>query len=415
MRQVLKGVFYYLRALLAVSFYGYPARRMKVIGVTGTDGKTTTSTLIYHLLNKAGKKSALISTVGAYINQRKIDTGPHVTTPEPWLLQRIIRKALDKNCQYLVIETTSHGLDQKRVLGCNYLIGVLTNISPEHLDYHQSFEEYLLAKLKLFKKAKIAVLNKDDSSYGKVVQFVPKNKKIVTYSKKDLKGNIGREVKKRFPENYNRLNAVAAVKVLQLLKVKNSLIEKAIREFKGVEGRMENISNSLGIKIIVDFAHTPEALKKLLSYLRSKKKKDAKLIVVFGCAGERDRFKRPEMGRVAASLADISVFTSEDPRSEKVSLIIKEIEKGAEKIARKILKDEAVPKKEAVFLSIPDRSQAIYWAIRKTARKGDIVVVCGKGHEKTMNFQGTEYPWSDRKVIQKVIKGKVPSRLYYLE
>jgi UDP-N-acetylmuramoyl-L-alanyl-D-glutamate--2,6-diaminopimelate ligase len=401
----IKNRFHLLEALLATAYFGYPAKKITVIGITGTDGKTTTTTLIYEILKTADRKVALISTVSAYIGKKKIDTGLHVTTPSPWALQKLIKRAVEAGCKFLVLEVTSHGLDQYRVLGTNISIAVITNITHEHLDYHKTHSEYLKAKSKIFKNAKVAVLNKTDSSYKKLKRRLEKSVKTIPYDANSFKGRIKEAINARFPEIYNRLNACAAISVAKEIGVQEKDIVSAIKNFSGVPGRMEYIKNKRGIKIIVDFAHTPNALENVLKSLKINLKAKTKLICVFGCAGERDYLKRPLMGGISARLADVSVFTAEDPRHEGVSDIIDAMVKGALKTKAEEIREEDFSKKSRnnVFIRIPDRREAIKYAINKLARKGDTVIVCGKGHERSMAYGSVEKPWSDQAVIKRIL------------
>lgn len=373
-------------ALGAVVFYGFPANNLKVIGVTGTDGKTTTSTLIYEILKRAGKKTALISTVSAKIGKSDLPTGLHVTTPNPWEMQRLLKLIADKNYQYVVIESTSHGLDQFRLLGCNFYLGVMTNITHEHLDYHKTLKNYLQAKAKLFKKTKINILNKDDKSYRYLKSSIPG--KIVTYAlhKADY-------TPKNFPfitkliGDYNQYNCLAAIAATKVLGISDQVIRQTIRNFSGVIGRMDEIINKKQIRIFVDFAHTPNGL---LNALKTLKRLDPKkLIAVFGTAGLRDHSKRPKMGQIACDLADRVILTAEDPRTENVLTIINEIKKGCRRQNKIIIE--------------PDRQKAIDIAINQIARKGDLVGIFGKGHEKSMCFGTKELPWSDHQAVNKAL------------
>jgi UDP-N-acetylmuramoyl-L-alanyl-D-glutamate--2,6-diaminopimelate ligase len=396
-------------AFLSSAWYDYPARNLKVIGVTGTDGKTTTATLIYSILETAGKKVGLISTVSAKIGKKEYDTGFHVTNPEPLALQGFLKKMAEEGLEYAVLEVTSHGLDQERVAGINFEVGVLTNISHEHLDYHKTYTNYLKAKAKLFLNSKIAVLNKDDVSFGEVKNLLPGNVKFLSYSLKNLKGKIKKAVISKFPQRYNQENAAAAITVAKYFKVSEKDIIQAIKAFPGICGRMEEIKNQKGIKVIVDFAHTPNALKNVLSFLKEKTK--GKLICVFGCAGERDFEKRPMMGEIAASLAEITVLTAEDPRTEDVNQIIDQISIGCKKVGAKelspfCLNDLNHLNKKHYFFRVPDRKKAIEFVIQKLAKEKDVVVICGKGHERSMCFGKTEYPWSDQKVASRAIMNK---------
>lgn len=383
--RTIKNFFHFINALCAVCFYGYPASKLKVIGVTGTDGKTTTSTLIYHLLQTAGKKVALITTVGGFIGDKQIDTGFHTTTPNPWLLQKLIREIVKQKFDYLVLESTSHGLDQHRLLGSNRLVGVMTNLSHEHLDYHGTKENYLKAKAKLFRGVQYAVLNSNDESFEPLKSII--RKLVVTYSN----ANIPIFVKNRFPEKYNQMNAQAAIAVARIFALDEADIEYGIKTFQGVSGRAELVKNSKDVRVIVDFAHTPNAVSEVLTAL--KKTTKGKLIVVFGATGRRDVTKRPKMGEIVSRLSDFFIITTDDSYDEKIGVIINQIKSG-------------VVVNHGVMLSTIDRAKAIEYAV-SIAKKGDTIALLGKGHEKTLNIDGkTEIVWSDQVVATNTLKRK---------
>lgn len=369
---------------IASLWYGEPSKKLKIVGVTGTDGKTTTSSLIYWILKSVGKKVGLVSTVSAQIGGKEYDTGFHVTNPEPIALQEFLSQMVKEGCEYAVLEVTSHGIDQERIAGIHFDVGVLTNITHEHLDYHGSFEKYRETKLKFLKLAKKVVLNATDPSFEYFSSKL-KGKEVYPYSKESPYEGI-------LPGEYNDLNAAAAASVCGLLGIEKDGVKKAISSFKLPPGRLEEIKNDLGLEIYVDFAHTPNALRKVLEYLVSKKK--GKLIAVFGCAGERDHQKRPMMGEISGVLADISILTAEDPRSEKAEEIGAQISEGVKKV-------------KGEFLVIPERGEAIAYAVQRVAKKGDTIVVCGKGHEKSMAYGEVEYPWSDQEAVKEALNGGV--------
>jgi len=399
--------------LLASTWYDQPSKKLKVIGVTGTDGKTTTATLIYWILKKAGRKTGLISTVSAKIGEKEFETGLHVTNPEPLKLQEFLAKMVETGCQYAVLEVTSHGLDQERVAGIKFDIGVLTNITHEHLDYHKNWQAYRRAKAKLFERVRLAVLNKDDKSFNYLSRFVPKKGKIISYALKKPADWNPEDVslpKTKFLAEYNLANALAAVAVVRELSIPKKEIEAALASFKLPAGRLEKVDEGQDFNVYIDFAHTPNALEKVLSHL--KKKTRGRLIAVFGCAGERDRLKRSMMGQISTKIADISIFTAEDPRGENVNKIIMEMAEGAfkNKALETSPSQPAELKKQANkhwFIRIPERGEAISYAIQKLAKPGDIVVVCGKGHEKSMAYDHAEYPWSDKEAVKMALQGRV--------
>ncbi len=347
---------------LASEFYGNPSKKLKVIGVTGTKGKTTTVHLIYHILTSLGKKAGLISSNMAKIGDKEVDTGFHVTSPDVISLHKFLKEMVDAGCEYAVIEVSSHGIDQKRIAGVDFEVGVLTNIAPEHLDYHKTFEEY--------KKVKMSFIN---SCRYKV--FAPTETEI------DI-----------LPGKFNNLNAEAAIDTVEKLGFDKNSIMETLDTFNLPKGRLEEIANEKGIRVVVDFAHTPESLEAALGYLKSECK--GKLISVFGCAGERDKAKRSKMGNISASIADMSIFTAEDPRTESIFDILAEMSKGAK---------SAGGVEDKTYVNIPERSEAVAYAL-SIAKKGDTVGFFGKGHESSMSYKGFEHPWDDRTEIENFLK-----------
>ncbi|MDP1743249.1 MAG: UDP-N-acetylmuramoyl-L-alanyl-D-glutamate--2,6-diaminopimelate ligase, partial [Candidatus Amesbacteria bacterium] len=334
----IKNLYHLVTGWFYVTYYGFPARKLRIIGVTGTDGKTTTSHLIYETLKAAGKKVALISTVS--------DTGFHVTNPDARQLQKMIREIVDGGFEFLVLEVTSHGLDQNRLVGIGIEIAVITNITHEHLDYHQNMANYRQAKAKIMKGARVVVLNRDDPSFEWLSRRVDRVTKIVPFTKwPDSRRSLA------LAGDYNRYNIAAAAAVVKELGVSIQELE-VIKNFSGVPGRMEEIKLGQPFRAIVDFAHTPNALEQVLSTLR---KGTGKVILVFGCAGLRDHSKRPLMGAIAVKYADKIIITAEDPRTEKLDDIYRDI--------------AAVGS-----LRVDDRFSAIQKAVT-LARKGDIVVI----------------------------------------
>jgi UDP-N-acetylmuramoyl-L-alanyl-D-glutamate--2,6-diaminopimelate ligase len=371
----------------------FPSRGLKVIGVTGTDGKTTTVNMIYKILKDAGKKVSMVSTINAVVGEKALDTGFHVTSPSPFMIQKILKEAKAAGSEYVVLEVTSHALDQHRFLGIKFDIGVITNITHEHLDYHKTFKNYLNTKAKLIKKVKIAVLNRDEDHFsqlarkstGKVLTFGTTHK--ADYNLKNF------PLKLKLPGQYNVLNALAASAACSALGVSPQEIRTSLANFTSLSGRMEEVKNSKGIKIVVDFAHTPNGLQNALKALRAEKK--GRIISLIGAEGERDEGKRPMMGEVAQKLSDMVIVTAVDPRGQ-IETINQSIKKGCLKSGGK----------EGVNLFfISDRKKAIEFAINE-AKKGDIIGVFGKGHEKSMNLDGkSEISWSDVEVVKKVLNG----------
>jgi UDP-N-acetylmuramoyl-L-alanyl-D-glutamate--2,6-diaminopimelate ligase len=403
---------------LAAAMYEYPGRKLTVIGVTGTDGKTTTCNLLYQILLAAGIRAGLISTVNAVIGDEVLDTGFHVTTPDAPDVQRYLARMVEAGLSHVVLETTSHGWAQHRVDACEFDVGVVTNITHEHLDQHGTFEKYRAAKARLFQSLaitrpkpqgnpRLAVLNKDDSSYAYLSSLVkgPQTSygldasadiraDAVGYSPQGIHfeavgSGLRVAVNSSLVGQFNVSNCLAALAAAVCgLGVDAQTAALGIAALPGVPGRMERIDLGQPFTAIVDFAHTPNALRVAIETVRNMT--DKRVIVIFGSAGLRDKEKRRLMAEVAAQLADISILTAEDPRTESLEGILEEMAAGAKMHAGV---------EEKTFFRVPDRGEAIQLGIR-IAQSGDIVMACGKGHEQSMCFGKTEYPWDDRTAMR---------------
>jgi len=414
MWQQTKNVYHLSQALTAHAIHGFPARGVVFVGVTGTDGKTTTASMIYHILHKAGQKVALISTVAAIINGNTIDTGFHVTTPDPWLIPKYIKLAKKAGSKYIILETTSHALDQNRVFGIPFHIGVLTNVTHEHLDYHKTYEKYVDAKFKLLKNSKIAIVNRDDRSYEQISNLKShtprvlaslkrrisktklKDQKMVTYGMQ-ANTDVNPEV---FPfetnllGDFNKYNCLAAISVCLSLGIDPLVIRSGLEDFTPPVGRTEIVFQK-DFTVMIDFAHTPNSIENILQSIKKEMQPKGKIIHVFGSAGRRDASKRPLMGEASDKYADIIILTAEDPRDERIEDINKQILFG-------IKNQESRIKNQGLYI-ISDRQEAIEKAI-SLAQSGDVVVVTGKGHEKSMNMGKGEIPWSDHEAVKKALK-----------
>jgi len=397
MWQKIKNYYHLLQAALSAVFFNFPSSKITVIGVTGTDGKTTTVHMIYEILKSAGLKVSMVSAIYASIGSKTYDTGLHITTPSSWQIQRLLRKAVDSDHKYFILETTSHGLDQNRLAFTKVEIGVLTNITHEHLDYHKSWKNYATAKLRLLKIAKKAIINADDE---KSYDFATKKLKEtpITYSignKSDF--NLKSfNLKLKIKGVYNLSNALAAAAATATLGVSKPKITKALSAFAGAKGRMDKIDLKQKFDLYIDFAHTPNGLQQALFTLRSQmdRRTASRLIAVFGAASERDVFKRPLMGEVADTYADIVFVTSEDPRKENPAKIAAEITRGIK-----------TKKNGRDLFVIHNRTEAINYAI-EIAKPGDIVALFGKGHEKSMAINGRETPWDEYETARHAIRKK---------
>ena len=393
MWQSTKNVYHLFIAILANFLYIFPSKKLKIIGVTGTDGKTTTSTLIYQILKYAGLDVSMVTSVGAVINNNEYPLGFHVTTPSPFKLQSFIKKSTSgKYPKYLVLEVTSHAIDQHRIWGIPFEIGVLTNVTNEHLDYHKNYSNYLKTKAKLLKSSKIAVVNRDDKSYSFLadIKALKSKENFITYGiSNDADINPKNfPFKSKIDGNFNRYNILASIAACKAIGIEDKKIKEAVENFELPLARMDMVYEN-GFDVMIDFAHTPNALSEILKAVKPKVK--GRLIHVFGSAGERDRFKRPEMGKISSEFADIIFLTSEDPRSESPEKIMDDIEKGIKS------------KKKVVFRYV-DRLEAINKAV-KMAKKGDFILLTGKGHEKSMNMGKGEEPWSEYEAVEKALQG----------
>jgi UDP-N-acetylmuramoyl-L-alanyl-D-glutamate--2,6-diaminopimelate ligase len=439
---------------LAAAYHDFPSRKLVVIGVTGTDGKTTTSTLIHSILGVATHgKAGLISTVAADIGDKTVDTGLHVTTPGAPQIQSLLAQMVANGLTHCVLEMTSHGLAQGRLNGVDIDVAVLTNVTHEHLDYHGSFENYRAAKGRMFEmlgksyrkpdQPKISVVNADDPNaeffasyrfetiycyglkdtfYGDVMErafqnadfkfentFLPKNiryEPTATYFSVPY-GKIGHEqaavrdtfqFKTQLVGEFNISNSLAAIAAIWgMTGIRNiAAISEGLWAVKAIPGRMERIDDGQNFTAIVDFAHTPNALKNALQAGRQMLTPGKKLIAVFGSAGLRDREKRRMMAEVAAQIADFTILTAEDPRTESLEDILQAMADGC--IAQGGIEGQT-------FIRVPDRGEALYRACQM-AQAGDIVMACGKGHEQSMCFGKIEYPWDDREAMRAGLRGE---------
>ncbi len=402
----LKNLGHLIEAIVASIYYKYPSKRLKVIGVTGTDGKTTTTSLIYHILKSAGKKVSMISTVYGKVGNEVYDTGLHTTTPGAFLVQKLLKKSADSGDEYFILETTSHALDQNRIFGVHFEIGIITNITHEHLDYHKTYEAYGMTKAALLLESKTALLNRDDQSYDILRRTLAANHKgYQTYGlKKDADFKIDLSKKLDMPiAEFNKYNFLAAYAVAWLLGLDEKHILQGIKTFKLPPGRMETVYDGK-FKVIVDFAHTPNSILQALKTVRTQLGKQGRVIHVFSSAGLRDTSKRPLMGAASAMYADVAILTEEDYRTEDPKEINEQIAQGLIKknfqyIPPQYLKN--ISKKK--YTIVIDRQRAIKRAI-DIAAEGDIIITTGKGHEQSLARGTQEYPWDDQEAVRKILK-----------
>lgn len=402
MWQKVKNVYHLGVAVAANVYYGFPGRNLTVIAVTGTDGKTTTTNLIYHILKTSGKNVSMISTVGAVIHGQTSPLGFHITNPSSFPLQRFLKEAtkgkkLNKKSNHIVLEVSSHGIDQYRIWGTPITLGLITNITEEHLDYHRNYENYAKTKIKLLNLAKIRLFNRDDRSYSIIKQQLRHSAKNVakTFGLKNQADFTPDTVTAKINwNNYNtftKYNILAAISACSLIcELNKKDIEVAIETFVHPTGRQDIVYNKL-FTVMIDFAHTPNAFENILSSIN--KDVHRKIIHIFGSAGLRDASKRPMMGKASSRYADTIILTSEDPRTENINNIMQDIENGMEK----------TPSLE--IYKIPDRQEAITKGI-EMAQKGDFVLITGKAHEKSMNYGKGEEPWDEYDAVKKALAAR---------
>ena len=405
---------------LAAAFYGHPGRRLRVVGVTGTDGKTSVVHLLAHVLEAAGQRTGLISTVECQIGGQPLAQQFRHTTPEAPSLQATLAQMVEGGCRYAVIEATSHGLALHRLDGCHFDVAVLTNLGFDHLDFHGTKEGYLAAKARLFTMLdeaatkgvkKTAVLNVDDPSWQRVGSHC--KARLFTYGirgRADVQagriegdgwgsrfrlvaGKANLPLRLGMPGVFNVYNALAATAVALSQGLPLEEIAQALASWPGTSGRMELIREGQPFTVVVDFAHAPEALRRVLEFLRSFAR--GRIIIAFGCIGERDKERRLPMGRVAAELADYTIITDDNPFGEEGEAIIEEIAAG--------LRD-AGKREGHHFARIPDRREAIAHALAMAVDE-DVVLLAGKGHESRVYVGDGWYECDDRKVARQVLRG----------
>lgn len=388
MIRTIKNVYHLLVAIVSIVWFRFPSRSLTVIGITGTDGKTTTATLLYEMLKTSGYQVSLITTVHAVIAGKEYDTGFHVTTPNAFWVQKYLREAVDHGDTHMVLEVTSHALSQYRVFGIPFRVGVLTNITHEHLDWHKTFTRYVQAKRKLLAASHIVTLNRDETKiYEQLLPFLA-NKKIISYGMHHASDVTPQTYPftTKLSGEFNQYNCLAALAASSALGVEKDQALRAVKDFSGIPGRMEVIIDR-PFRVIVDFAHTPNAFSRVLSTIRNGTK--GKIFHVFGAAGQRDQTKRPLMGQESDRYADRIFLTEEDYRTENVQTIMDDIASG-------ISHQKKVKR-------CPNRNEAIRAAVSE-ARPGDTVIITGKGHEQSIARGYREYPWSDQEEVKKILR-----------
>lgn len=390
---------------ICASFFGNPADSLKLIGLTGTNGKTTTTFLIKQILENVGKKVGLIGTVQNMVGDEVYPA--HYTTPDPHELQSLFRKMVDAGCEYCIMEVSSQALAQGRVEGIHFHIGAFTNLTQDHLDYHKTWENYFESKKLLFKACDCAVTNLDDEYGLKIVDGC--DCRVVTYGVDNMKAdfvarNVGfsangvrydlvgekmGRVSCPIPGRFSVYNSLCATSVALTLGVDFTDVLEAISKSKGVKGRIEVVPTpNQNYTVIIDYAHSPDGLENIISSL--KEIANGRVVTVFGCGGDRDRTKRPKMGKIAAELSDFCVVTSDNPRSENPSAIIEDILEG--------MKDTATP-----YEVVENRKEAIAWAM-KNAQPNDIILLAGKGHETYQILPTGTIHFDEREAVAEVLE-----------
>lgn len=411
--QIVNGITYvkvvdtsYALAIMASNYYGNPSKNLRLVGVTGTNGKTTIASLLYQLFSKAGYKVGLLSTVKVMVANKEYKA-TH-TTPDSLTINKYLSAMNEEGVEFCFMEVSSHGIHQNRVEGLVFEGGIFTNLSHDHLDYHDTFAEYRDVKKRFFDglpKAAFALTNVDDKN-GEVMLQNTKAKKV-SYALKshaDYRANIlenqlsglllkvnDQEVWVKLIGSFNAYNVLAIYATAELLGLEQMEALQLVSELESVSGRFQYLISPANITAIVDYAHTPDALKNVLETINDIRTKNEQLITVVGAGGDRDRSKRPKMGHIASALSTKVVFTSDNPRSEDPDAIIKEIEEGVE------------PQNFKKILSITDRKQAIKTACQ-LASSGDIILIAGKGHETYQEIKGERHPFNDYEIIEETLK-----------
>ncbi|MBO5348745.1 MAG: UDP-N-acetylmuramoyl-L-alanyl-D-glutamate--2,6-diaminopimelate ligase [Clostridia bacterium] len=393
-------------ALASCNFYGNPSKKFKLVGITGTKGKTTTTFMTKAILEKQGYKVGLIGTIATYIGDKKLEDSDR-TTPESNKLQQLFSKMVEENCDVVVMEVSSQSLKLNRVAGCDFDIGVFTNFSEDHISpkEHPDMEDYFNSKLQLLKMCKVCFTNADDLMVAKIPKLLP-DSNITTYgidnycnflakdititnSYVDFKAKLGiknERIKVCIPGRFSVYNALAAISIAKQLKCSEDNIKEALLTVR-VPGRSELVDNKKELTIMIDYAHSPESLENILSAVKSYTK--GRVISVFGCGGDRDSGKRPVMGEISGRIADYTIVTSDNPRTENPQKIVNQIEEGIKKTNGK-------------YKVIVDRIEAIKAAI-KMANKKDIIVLAGKGHEPYQEINGVKHPFDERIIVNDIV------------
>jgi len=412
----LKTMWWRLKSYVAIYYYGNPSKKLKIVGVTGTNGKTTTATLLYKIATELGYKAGLVSTVENIIaGEKRLTT---MTTPDSITLTKLFAEMVESGCEYVFMEVSSHALDQNRIAGVNFVGGIFTNLTHDHLDYHKSLENYFLAKKKFFKMLSpnaFALSNADDEYGPKMLEYIKARKFLYCFNgcskcqrppltcyhgkilRLDFSGLIleinGQRIESKLLGKFNAYNLMAVWSASSLLGFDMTKVNKILENIEPPRGRFEHFTSPSGVLVIVDYAHTPDALEKVLSTAREIRPKTGCLIAVFGCGGDRDPLKRSKMGRIGVALSDIPIFTSDNPRSEDPAKIIAD------------MMVELYPEDIQKVKTIPNRREAIQEAV-KLAQSGDIILIAGKGHEDYQIIKGVKSHFDDMEELEMAFQQK---------
>ena len=388
-------------------YYGHPSKKLKIVGVTGTSGKTTIATLLYKISTELGYKTGLVSTVENIIGTEKIPTS--LTTPDSVTLTLLFRRMVDAGCEYAFMEVSSHSIEQNRVAGIPFIGGIFINLSQDHLDYHKDMEDYFQAKKKFFKMLgsdSFALSNADDTYGERMLEGIAAKPSLYGIENKDVKfyGQISKldfsglqlkfnqsEIRSKLLGKFNAYNLLAVWSACSLIGFDMDRVNKILENIQPPRGRFEHFTSASGVLAIVDYAHKPDALEKIFEAVKEVIGGNGKLISVFGCGGDRDPFKRPIMGKIGAQNSDVAIFTSDNPRSEDPDTIIEQ------------MKADLSPDDLMKVRTIVNRHEAIREAV-KIAQKGDIILVAGKGHENYQIVKGVKSHFDDMEELQKAFQ-----------
>ncbi len=396
-----------ITSLAAMHFYGNPSTKLKIVGVTGTNGKTTTTTLLYKIATELGYKAGLIGTVENIIAGRVIPAT--LTTPEPVMLNKLLSQMVEAGCEYVFMEVSSHAIDQKRIVGINFAGGIFTNLTHDHLDYHKSLENYFNTKKKFFQMlapGAFALSNSDDEHGTLILEGINALPSFYGFNggeqfhavlkKLDFFGTeiyINSElVRTHLRGKFNAYNTLAVYSACQLLGFDREEVKKVLESIEPPRGRFEYFTSANGILVVIDYAHTPDALENIFTAVKEIKPKGGKIISVFGCGGDRDPLKRRVMGKIGAKMSNIAIFTSDNPRSEDPDKIIAE------------MKTDLTMTESKKVRAISNRLEAIKEAV-SLAKKGDIILCAGKGHEEYQEIRGVKHHFNDLEEFKKLYEG----------